>query len=930
MAVPKINLNITSNAGYIKNNLIGIVEQLKKVQTEAGKKTVLNIEFKQIERLEKISKDIVEALGGLKDKAREVKRIFDDLDNPAKNLEKGITGADKEVQKLNTDIKDTKIILEELYSFANRYNSKEIKLPDFESEFKKFNQNKNSLRSLNKELYNKEFENFKLDLSHIDGKKNSRNYKQVLENYKKMPDTKLVVDSSEIPNQIKEAQEKLNPLRETVKIPVIIDSESIKGSVKNLVDVMPTVVNELTKTLTVPITFTKGNIDEVIKEIEGALNAIHKDKKGKSKNNNKIDIQIDLKKLRASLKSVKKILDDFYNTKKYFNPKIILDVSDFNKKLTNLRKRLSTLQNGKGATIKLKVSLTEANKSVKEFENKIKNGGLPLDKTVQIKADNSQLIKTVNESLAELNKLKDITVHINSNVKDVIAKEKAQNESKSQEKKGKKELTTEDKIGIIFGDKETPSKRLSLAKELRERISLGEIENKDNLDSRLTQRIYQLEQPHRSIGRKNLTPEQEMKEDREKLEQKEAKQRIKDEAKIREEADKAHNKAMEARNKTENIRLKIQQQYNEEVAKGNQLMEYGAMITQKQYDSHERKLKGLAKQYTNLGGDPSKLAQSDVLTLGTNATEVNRANAIKNAMSWQGMFFRGADEKVNYLTSSLNTLYTQLERSPGNKGVKKYVELTEAELKKARKEAEAVQKALDRMNPNKLRSEMGRHFRYIGRAFGFYESYDMLNEAGQTLMGIGEAMANLRTVMPQLHYLGKEPSEEDMINGHPTSEKQADKKMWEQQQKMIKIASQYGNKVEETIESARLWGRMYKDQETVNLLTEQSAKLAVADNFSVEESTKAVEAAMFQFGLTANTTSEALVYSNRIIDVYTKLSHNAGVTAQDLAAAVERSGSAAHQAGMDFEFLNALIAQATRSTALSGLTNTSPFMLETA
>ena len=53
-------------------------------------------------------------------------------------------------------------------------------------------------------------------------------------------------------------------------------------------------------------------------------------------------------------------------------------------------------------------------------------------------------------------------------------------------------------------------------------------------------------------------------------------------------------------------------------------------------------------------------------------------------------------------------------------------------------------------------------------------------------------------------------------------------------------------------------------------------------------------------------------------------------TQQDLAAAVERSGSVAHQAGMDFEFLTALIAQGTRATALSGLTNNSPFMLETA
>ena len=152
----------------------------------------------------------------------------------------------------------------------------------------------------------------------------------------------------------------------------------------------------------------------------------------------------------------------------------------------------------------------------------------------------------------------------------------------------------------------------------------------------------------------------------------------------------------------------------------------------------------------------------------------------------------------------------------------------------------------------------------------------------------------------------------------------------DEQTKLINVASRYGSVTEEIVESARLWGRMYKDQNTVNALTEQTAKLAIADNFSIEESTKAVEAAMFQFGMQAKSTAEAIAYSNNIIDVYTKLSHNAGVSAQDLAAGVERSGAVAHQAGMDFEFLTALVPQGTRATALSGLTNNSPFMLETA
>lgn len=171
-----------------------------------------------------------------------------------------------------------------------------------------------------------------------------------------------------------------------------------------------------------------------------------------------------------------------------------------------------------------------------------------------------------------------------------------------------------------------------------------------------------------------------------------------------------------------------------------------------------------------------------------------------------------------------------------------------------------------------------------------------------SLVQLDEEMHNLATVMPQLEGKSSE----------------AIKKYQAEQRELIETASEYGSSVKDVMESARLWGRMYKDQATVNTLVSQSAKLAVADNFSMAESTKAVEAAMFQYGLVAKNSAEALAYSNKIVDVYTKLSHNAGVSAQDLAAGVERSGSVAKQAGISFEFLNALIAQGTRATALSG------------
>ena len=346
--------------------------------------------------------------------------------------------------------------------------------------------------------------------------------------------------------------------------------------------------------------------------------------------------------------------------------------------------------------------------------------------------------------------------------------------------------------------------------------------------------------------------------------------------------------------------------YSQELARQNQLIQSGVEIKQKDIEASERRVAKLKRDWEQTGAT-QELRTAPLV--GREAQEVNRARAVNNAMAWQNSYYSTASSKVSSLTSSLERLYTELSRNPGNAGIKQYIVTTTKELSKARKEAKDVAEQMKVLQGDSFKG-WGHKLRWIGGALGFNESYDVLRQFAETITQVETGMANLATVMPDIHH-----SQQAMV---------------EEQKAMIDTAAKYGETVDDVIESARLWGRMYKDRNTVNLLAEQSARLAVADNFSLEESTKAVEAAMFQFGLQAKSSAEAVAYSNRIIDVYTKLSHNAGVSAQDLAAAVERSGSVAHQAGMDFEFLTALIAQGTRATALSGLTNNSPFMLETA
>jgi TP901 family phage tail tape measure protein len=84
------------------------------------------------------------------------------------------------------------------------------------------------------------------------------------------------------------------------------------------------------------------------------------------------------------------------------------------------------------------------------------------------------------------------------------------------------------------------------------------------------------------------------------------------------------------------------------------------------------------------------------------------------------------------------------------------------------------------------------------------------------------------------------------------------------------------------------------------------------------EANKALEATMAQFGWIARNNAEAQAYSMRIVDSWTKIAHNYMVSANDLAQANERAASSARNAGVDFDFLQSMIANGVRNTGRSG------------
>lgn len=86
------------------------------------------------------------------------------------------------------------------------------------------------------------------------------------------------------------------------------------------------------------------------------------------------------------------------------------------------------------------------------------------------------------------------------------------------------------------------------------------------------------------------------------------------------------------------------------------------------------------------------------------------------------------------------------------------------------------------------------------------------------------------------------------------------------QKKLLDIGTQYGATSHDVVESAKLWGRAYKDNLTVLKLTEAATKLAVADNFDIVTANKALEASIMQWGFSIKNATDAQTVSNRIID----------------------------------------------------------------
>lgn len=140
----------------------------------------------------------------------------------------------------------------------------------------------------------------------------------------------------------------------------------------------------------------------------------------------------------------------------------------------------------------------------------------------------------------------------------------------------------------------------------------------------------------------------------------------------------------------------------------------------------------------------------------------------------------------------------------------------------------------------------------------------------------------------------------------------------EETTKFLRTTHDLGSEITDVTESARLWGRMYKDAGIVQEMVRKSTMLSTVDLVSLEKSTKSMESTLAQYGVQIKDANDAAVLGGRILDSWSKVAHDTMAPAQDLGAAFERTGKIAAETGVSFDVMNGLISSGIRNTALSG------------
>lgn len=200
-----------------------------------------------------------------------------------------------------------------------------------------------------------------------------------------------------------------------------------------------------------------------------------------------------------------------------------------------------------------------------------------------------------------------------------------------------------------------------------------------------------------------------------------------------------------------------------------------------------------------------------------------------------------------------------------------------------------------------------RHASWFATGAALWSTFGLMKEA---VVEVEKGMKGLITVLPELH---------ESQEAYNEASKQS-----------IDLMQKFGADLDEVMQSARSFGRMYKDTETVMGLTHNAILLNVIDMVKLEDAVKGNEAALSVYGKELKSTNEILAFSGKLMDSLTRLSHESMAQASDLIIILQQSAAAAKQAGVSMDELLGLGASSVRATGLQGQGGQLGRMLRTA
>lgn len=362
--------------------------------------------------------------------------------------------------------------------------------------------------------------------------------------------------------------------------------------------------------------------------------------------------------------------------------------------------------------------------------------------------------------------------------------------------------------------------------------------------------------------------------------------------------------------------------YNNILDSVNKKKELGIQLSEKEYASVEKRLQNAKNNVASSGGMVSELPILQDRASFNNEARKNYLSGVTSKSLLDLSYVTSYSEKMTKLRTILdNATYAWEQSGRTNASYRNTMIQTRAEIDKTASSLRKLQEATGNAMSlsEKMKLGLRTHLTWIMSSMVASVPLVLPGYAVNTMKDLESRFATVEQVMPEIEHahmnsLDKNLSEMERMEGLKTVNKEMNT--------FIDIGSKFGVAVEEVISAGASIGRMYGQGENgvtnTNLLTQQAARIAVADNFPIMQATKGLESALSQFELQTDDTNQLLVNSNRIIDTWTLAAHRGAASAQDLTEGVSLAGAAAHQAGVSFEFLNALIATGVRTTGRSG------------